>query len=63
MSDKHPYFWAVPILVGIVFVLSNFFWLVPFIDNVRSDAERYQVEVAERISSQADFFIEKTISV
>ncbi len=61
MRRNYPYFWVIPVLVGLVFIFSNVFWLVPFINNVRIDVERYQLAVAERIASQADFFLEKKL--
>ncbi len=61
MKDKYPYFWIVPVLVGLVFIFSNIFWVIPFINSVKVDAERYQLAVAERIASQSNFFIEQKL--
>ncbi len=48
-------------MVGLVFIFSNIFWVIPFMNSVRIDAERYQLAVAERIASQSNFFIEQKL--
>lgn len=53
--------WPVIILIGLIFIFSNFLWLLPFIHDVEKGAAQYQGEVARRVASQADFFVEQKL--
>lgn len=61
MSREYLYTWPVVIIIGLVFIFSNVLWLLPFINDVEEGAARYQGEVARRVASQADFFVEKKL--
>ncbi len=53
--------WPVTIAIGLIFIASNFIWLIPFIADVEAGAARYQTEVARRVAAQEDFFLEKRL--
>lgn len=61
MSREPLYIWPVTIGIGLIFIASNFIWLMPFIADVHEGAARYQTEVARRVAAQADFFLEKRL--
>ena len=61
MGRERLYIWILAIIGGLIFIVSNLFWLLPFIEDVEAAAERYQFEVARRVVSQAQFFIENKL--
>jgi signal transduction histidine kinase len=61
VSREKLYAWPVVIAIGVIFILSNAVWLVPFVRDVEQSAVRYQAEVARRIAFRADFFLEKKL--
>lgn len=61
MSREKKYAWPAVIAIGVIFILSNAVWLVPFMRDVEQSAVRYQTEVARRVALRADFFLEKKL--
>ena len=61
MSRERLYIWILAIAGGLIFIFSNLFWLLPFIEDVERAAERYQLEIARRVSTQTQFFLEKRL--
>jgi|GEM_PF-2540194 len=61
VNREKLYAWPLVIGIGVIFILSNIIWLVPFMRDVEQSAERYQAEIAYRVALRADFFLEKKL--
>jgi len=61
VGRERLYIWIFAIIGGLIFIFSNLFWLLPFLEDVEAAAQRYQYEIAQRISGQAQFFLEKQL--
>ncbi len=61
MSREKTYAWPAVIAIGVIFILSNAVWLIPFIRDVEQGSVRYQTEIARRVALRADFFLEKKL--
>lgn len=61
VSREKSFAWPAVIAIGVIFILSNAVWLVPFMRDVEQGAVRYQAEVARRTALRADFFLEKKL--